>query len=82
MKCSTCGKKGHNARTCKGAPPKPSKPREPRKPADLGSLLSAEHDVAEAARSFVRLSRSRDESMWDALSTLGTTVDLLEELTP
>lgn len=79
MKCSTCGKKGHNARTCEGAPPKPSKPREP---ADLGSLLSAEHDVAEAARVFVRLSRSRDESMWDALSTLGTTVDLLEDLTP
>lgn len=79
MKCSTCGKKGHNARTCEGAPPKPSGPREP---VDLGSLLSAEHDVAEAARVFVRLSRSRDESMWNALSTLGTTVDLLEELTP
>lgn len=89
MKCSKCRKKGHNARTCGDVPAWPAKsarpgatrrnPVQPGGPADLGSVLSAEHDVAEAARVFVRLSRARDEGMWDALSALGTAVELLEE---
>lgn len=89
MKCSKCRKEGHNARTCGDVPARPAKsarpgatrrnPVQPGGPADLGSILSAEHDVAEAARLFCRLARTRDEGMWDALAALDTAVVILEE---